>query len=198
MRSMAPSRAARRSKLTHPNRMRAFDNGARKSSGRRTTTPPDRQIMRSEMTATTEMWRVSQFPKPWHRGAIPPPATCRGHAPTACASQGRARTGPRRVSRIKGDVSDLSAVAGVSERTQTRGIQRPARHAANRLPTRAAALREVRRTLLGGPFERDPVTRSRNDFGFWHLSRFAGQYRALFGESPSQTVARGRMRAESG
>ena len=92
---------------------------------------------------------------------------------------------------------DLSVVAGVSERrvrdafSEWHGMS----------PTaylRAAALREVRRRLLEGPFARDPVTRAASEFGFWHLSRFAGQYRALFGESPSETVARARMRAELG
>jgi AraC-like DNA-binding protein len=59
---------------------------------------------------------------------------------------------------------------------------------------RAAALHEVRRTLLECPQVRDPVTRAASDCGFWHLSRFASQYRALFGESPSETLARRRTR----
>ena len=63
---------------------------------------------------------------------------------------------------------------------------------------RAAALREVRRRLLEDPFAHDPVTRAASEFGFWHLSRFAGQYRAQFGESPSETVAQARLRAELG
>jgi AraC family transcriptional regulator, ethanolamine operon transcriptional activator len=57
---------------------------------------------------------------------------------------------------------------------------------------RAAALREVRRVLLAKPDARDAVTRAASDLGFWHLSRFAGQYRALFGESPRETVNRAR------
>ena len=94
-------------------------------------------------------------------------------------------------------LGDLSAVAGVSERrvhdafSDWHGVA----------PTaylRAAALREVRRALLDDPFACGAVTRAASDFGFWHLSRFAGQYRALFGESPSQTVAWARKRAESG
>ena len=94
-------------------------------------------------------------------------------------------------------LSDLSAVAGVSERrvrdafSEWHGMS----------PTaylRAAALSEVRRRLVEGPFLRDPVTRAASEFGFWHLSRFAGQYRALFGESPSETVARARTLAELG
>jgi AraC-like DNA-binding protein len=54
---------------------------------------------------------------------------------------------------------------------------------------RIAALNEVRHTLIEGAPRRDPVTRAASEFGFWHLSRFAAQYRALFGESPSTTLA---------
>ena len=57
---------------------------------------------------------------------------------------------------------------------------------------RLAALREVRRSLIEQPHNRDAVTRAASDFGFWHLSRFAGHYRAVFGESPSETVMRAR------
>ncbi len=32
-------------------------------------------------------------------------------------------------------------------------------------------------------------------YGFWHLGEFSSSYSALFGEVPSQTLARGRMRA---
>ena len=50
---------------------------------------------------------------------------------------------------------------------------------------RVAALHEVRHALIEGPPVRDAVSRAASDFGFWHLGRFAAQYRALFGESPS-------------
>ena len=55
---------------------------------------------------------------------------------------------------------------------------------------RTAGLYEVRRALLAGPDARDAVSRVATGFGFWHLSRFAGQYRALFGELPSVTSQR--------
>jgi len=54
---------------------------------------------------------------------------------------------------------------------------------------RVAALHRVRRALLDRPPIRDAVSRAASDFGFWHLSRFAGEYRALFGESPSATLS---------
>jgi AraC family transcriptional regulator, ethanolamine operon transcriptional activator len=90
----------------------------------------------------------------------------------------------------------LCAVAGVSERRL-----REAFHACYRKsPTaylRSSALREVRASLLSHPHERDAVTRAATDFGFWHLSRFAGHYRELFGESPRETVARARFERSS-
>jgi AraC family ethanolamine operon transcriptional activator len=88
-------------------------------------------------------------------------------------------------------LKDLCRVAGASERR--------VRHAFHEChgvsPTtylRQAALLQVRRRLLDGAGLPDAVTRAAADYGFWHLSRFAGQYRALFGESPSATVARAR------
>ncbi len=93
-------------------------------------------------------------------------------------------------------LADLCAASGVSERRvrhafyETYGMS----------PTaylRIAALHDVRNALLLGPPVRDAVSRAASDFGFWHLSRFAGQYRALFGESPSATLDR-RSQAAAG
>ena len=39
---------------------------------------------------------------------------------------------------------------------------------------------------------RTTVTTTAMNFGFWHLGRFADEYRSLFGESPSSTLARRR------
>ncbi len=94
-------------------------------------------------------------------------------------------------------LSDLSAAARVSER-RVRDAFNDCQGMSPTAYLRVAALQEVRRKLLDAPFARDPVTRAASDFGFWHLSRFAGQYRAVFGEPPSETVARARARAESG
>ena len=47
----------------------------------------------------------------------------------------------------------------------------------------------VRKQLLAGA---DSVKTAALDFGFWHLSDFSRGYRARFGETPSETLARGR------
>ena len=88
-------------------------------------------------------------------------------------------------------LDDLCMVSSVSERR----VRHAFYECLGTSPTgylRAAALNEVRRVLLQAPPNRDAVTRAATDYGFWHLSRFASQYRALFGESPSATLARAR------
>ena len=85
-------------------------------------------------------------------------------------------------------LTGLCGAAGVSERR----VRQAFYDCFGMSPTaylRIAALNEVRRELVEGPPMHDAVTRAAADFGFWHLSRFAGQYRALFGESPSTTVS---------
>jgi len=85
-------------------------------------------------------------------------------------------------------LADLCRVADSSERR----VRRAFYECYNMSPTaflRIAALNEVRHLLLENHPARDAVSRSASEFGFWHLSRFAGQYRALFGETPSMTLA---------
>lgn len=55
---------------------------------------------------------------------------------------------------------------------------------------RRARLAAVRRALLSG--DEPSVTAAATRFGFGHLGRFSGVYRAAFGEAPSSTLARGR------
>jgi AraC-like DNA-binding protein len=93
-------------------------------------------------------------------------------------------------------LADLCVAAGASERR----VRLAFYDCYGMSPTaylRVAALHEVRRALMEGPPVRDAVSRAACDFGFWHLSRFAGQYRALFGESPSATLDR-RSHAAAG
>ena len=88
-------------------------------------------------------------------------------------------------------LDDLSSAAHVSER-RVRDAFSDCLGVSPTAFLRVAALLEVRQTLLDAPAMRDAVTRAASDFGFWHLGRFAGQYRALFGEAPSTTLARAR------
>ncbi len=93
-------------------------------------------------------------------------------------------------------LADLCAASAVSERR----VRQAFYETYGMSPTaylRIAALHEVRNALLSGPPVRDAVSRAASDFGFWHLSRFAGEYRALFGESPSATLER-RSQAAAG
>jgi len=86
-------------------------------------------------------------------------------------------------------LASLCAAAGMSERR----VRQAFYECYGMSPTaalRIAALHRVRRALLDRPPTRDAVSRAASEFGFWHLGRFAGQYRALFGESPSATLAR--------
>ncbi len=46
-------------------------------------------------------------------------------------------------------------------------------------------VREALRSHAGGPAQ---VKAAALDFGFWHFGRFAREYRALFGEMPSETL----------
>jgi AraC-like DNA-binding protein len=48
----------------------------------------------------------------------------------------------------------------------------------------------VHRALLRADPSKSTVTRIITDHGFWELGRFSVSYRALFGESPSETLQR--------
>lgn len=50
-------------------------------------------------------------------------------------------------------------------------------------------LNQVRRALLQADPRRDSVTHIAAQFGVWEMGRFAGEYRNLFGEYPSQTLS---------
>ena len=86
-------------------------------------------------------------------------------------------------------LADLCVASGASERW----VRHAFHDCYGMSPTsylRVIALHEVRHALLHGLPGYDTVGRAASEFGFWHLSRFAAQYRALFGESPSTTLGR--------
>jgi transcriptional regulator GlxA family with amidase domain len=94
-------------------------------------------------------------------------------------------------------IVDLSRAACVSERTL-----RNAFHAMHQLSPKKyvirARLEEARHALQLARGVRGAVTRVATDCGFYELGRFAGAYRHLFGESPSDTLRNGRQREFEG
>ncbi len=59
---------------------------------------------------------------------------------------------------------------------------------------RLRALSMARRRLQHTEETRAPVTTIATELGFYHLSRFAEDYRVVFGENPSETLANSRLR----
>lgn len=95
-------------------------------------------------------------------------------------------------------ISDLAQTSGVPERTLRTAFQRcfglsPVEY------LRILRLNQARRLLLASCPDQTTVTKIGYELGFWDLGRFAGAYRALFGELPSATlrkeVARERSRS---
>jgi AraC-like DNA-binding protein len=67
-------------------------------------------------------------------------------------------------------------------------------------PIRYLTLRRmhlVRQALLRADASKATVTRIVTDHGFWELGSFSVAYRALFGESPSETLRRPPNRPRS-
>ena len=92
-------------------------------------------------------------------------------------------------------VEDLCRVANVSERTLRTVFNEtfalgPLRYLRHR------RLHLVRAALRAAHPGRDTVASIAAEFGFWEFGRFAKEYRALFGELPSQTLNRMRHNAK--
>jgi AraC family transcriptional regulator, ethanolamine operon transcriptional activator len=85
-------------------------------------------------------------------------------------------------------LADLCEASGVSER-RVRSAFYECYQMSPTAYLRVTALNAVRRELVEGPHLRGAVSRAATDWGFWHLSRFAAQYRELFGESPRHTLS---------
>jgi len=97
-------------------------------------------------------------------------------------------------------LTEICAGRGVAERTLRCACERHLGMG----PIRFLTLRRmhlVRRALLEADSSTSTVTRIVADHGFWELGRFSVSYRALFGESPSETLrstARGSERHADG
>lgn len=84
-------------------------------------------------------------------------------------------------------LTEICAGIGVAERT----LRAACDEHLGMGPIRYLALRRmylVRRALLGADASKTSVTRVVTDHGFWELGRFSVAYRALFGESPAETL----------
>lgn len=86
-------------------------------------------------------------------------------------------------------VADMCARVGASERS----LQQAFRSHLSLSPStylRMARLNRVRSSLLAPAEQNASVTDIAMHWGFFHLGRFAAEYRTMFGERPSQTLAR--------
>ena len=84
---------------------------------------------------------------------------------------------------------EICAATGAAERTLRNACQEHLGMG----PIRYLALRRmhlVRRALLQAVSSTTTVTKIATDHGFWELGRFSVAYRALFDETPSETLRR--------
>ena len=84
-------------------------------------------------------------------------------------------------------ISHLSLLVGVSER----GLRNAFNAVRGMSPKRFVIhdrLNEVRRALSDPQASRATVTDIATEHGFFELGRFAGRYKAVFGETPSMTL----------
>ncbi|MGY3621428.1 helix-turn-helix domain-containing protein [Bradyrhizobium sp. USDA 10063] len=94
-------------------------------------------------------------------------------------------------------LTEICAAVGAAERT----LRAACEEHLGMGPIRYLALRRmhlVRRALLRADASTSTVTHIVTDHGFWELGRFAVAYRALFGESPSETLRRPAERTAIG
>ena len=89
-------------------------------------------------------------------------------------------------------ITRLSAVAGVSERSLRNAFYDVYSTGPKRY-LRLWQLHQVRRALRSPKCAEHTVTDVATFHGFFELGRFAGEYKALFGESPSETLLRARL-----
>jgi AraC-like DNA-binding protein len=90
-------------------------------------------------------------------------------------------------------IAQLSSVAGVSERSLRNAFYDVYTTSPKRY-LKLWQLHQVRRALRAVTGDDGTVTDVATLHGFYELGRFAGEYKALFGEAPSQTLHKARTR----
>jgi AraC-like DNA-binding protein len=90
-------------------------------------------------------------------------------------------------------IAQLSSVAGVSERSLRNAFYDVYTTSPKRY-LKLLQLHQVRRALRAVCGEDGTVTNVATLHGFYELGRFAGEYKAFFGEAPSQTLQKARTR----
>lgn len=90
-------------------------------------------------------------------------------------------------------IARLSSVTGVSERSLRNAFYDVYTTSPKRY-MKLWQLHQVRRALRCADVRRGTVTDVATDFGFYELGRFAGEYKSLFGEAPSETLSKARPR----
>jgi AraC-like DNA-binding protein len=90
------------------------------------------------------------------------------------------------------DLQGLAKVAGVSARALQMGFRR-FRNTTPMTHLRAVRLELARTELARAERNGGSVAAIAHRCGFWHLGRFAADYKARFNESPSQTLLRGSV-----
>jgi AraC family ethanolamine operon transcriptional activator len=93
-------------------------------------------------------------------------------------------------------IAQLSSIAGVSERSLRNAFYDVYTTSPKRY-LRLWQLHQVRRALRRADREDASVTDVATLHGFYELGRFAGEYKALFGEAPSATLQRARGQVAS-
>jgi AraC-like DNA-binding protein len=93
-------------------------------------------------------------------------------------------------------IAQLSSVAGVSERSLRNAFYDVYTTSPKRY-LKLWQLHQVRRALRAVTSQTGTVTDVATLHGFYELGRFAGEYKALFGEAPSQTLHKARTRKTS-
>jgi AraC-like DNA-binding protein len=113
----------------------------------------------------------------------------------------RLRTARRIVREAEEKLAGMATTPGIGAlcralRVPRRTLERSFRETLNLSPSeylRIRALNAVRRELLMAEARPGAIARIAIDNGFWHLGRFAGAYRALFGERPFDTLRGGGL-----